>query len=145
MIWDFIYLHIKYKLVKRCTIIHIFRKKKLIWDELFFFKKRLFLRTVANGFRDSKLIIMNQSSHQLCSTHALTRFSYSRRFSLNSCAAIELAGELGFGSLNKDWMDVRMADTSYVGLHLKRSILYYSILIALTNWLLAINFKFMSD
>ena len=30
-----------------------------------------------------------------------------------------LAGELGLGSLSKDWMDVKMADTSYVGLHLQ--------------------------
>ena len=53
-----------------------------------------------------------QSSHQLCSTQALTRFSYSRRFSLKSWAAIEFAGEFGLGSLSKLWMDVRMADTS---------------------------------
>ena len=31
---------------------------------------------------------------------------------LKSCAAMELAGELGFGSLSRDWMLVRMADTS---------------------------------
>ena len=31
---------------------------------------------------------------------------------LKSCAAMELAGELGFGSLRRDWMLVRMADTS---------------------------------
>lgn len=88
---------------------------------------------------------------KLCSTQAFTRFSYSRRFSLYSWAAIELAGELGFGSLSSDcsqfmggrrenfnehgrhihddrqhilWTDrwltcieVKMADTSYVGLH----------------------------
>ena len=30
-----------------------------------------------------------------------------------------LAGELGLGSLSRDWMEVRMAETSYVGLHLK--------------------------
>ena len=30
-----------------------------------------------------------------------------------------LAGELGLGSLSKDWMEVRMAETSYVGLHLQ--------------------------
>jgi len=54
---------------------------------------------------------------KLCSTHAFTRFSYSRRFSLYSCAAIALAGEFGFGSLRSDCIDVNMADTSYVGLH----------------------------
>lgn len=54
---------------------------------------------------------------KLCSTHAFTRFSYSRRFSLYSWAAIELAGELGLGSLSSDCIEVRMADTSYVGLH----------------------------
>ena len=42
----------------------------------------------------------SSQSTQDCSTHAFTLFSYSRRFSLNSCAAIELAGELGFGSLS---------------------------------------------
>lgn len=79
---------------------------------------------------------------KLCSTQAFTRFSYSRRFSLYSWAAIELAGEFGFGSLSKDCksrnkrkkihsiitrattqsgrnhltcIDVRIADTSYVG------------------------------
>ena len=31
---------------------------------------------------------------------------------LKSCAAMELAGELGLGSLSRDWMLVRMADTS---------------------------------
>ena len=60
-----------------------------------------------------------QSSHQDCSTQAFTRFSYSRLFSLKSCAAIELAGEFGLGSLNNDWIDVRIAETSYVGLHLQ--------------------------
>ena len=30
-----------------------------------------------------------------------------------------LAGEFGFGSLSRDWIEVRMADTSYVGLHLE--------------------------
>ena len=28
---------------------------------------------------------------------------------------MELAGELGFGSLSRDWMLVRIAETSYVG------------------------------
>ena len=32
---------------------------------------------------------------------------------------MELAGEFGFGSLNNDWIDVRIAETSYVGLHLQ--------------------------
>lgn len=32
---------------------------------------------------------------------------------------MELAGEFGLGSLSRDWMDVKMADTSYVGLHLE--------------------------
>ena len=63
---------------------------------------------------------LHQSSHHDCSTQAFTRFSYSLRFSLNNCAAIEFAGEFGFGSLNNDWMDVRMAETSYVGLHLMK-------------------------
>lgn len=40
---------------------------------------------------------------KLCSTQAFTLFSYSRRFSLYNWAAIELAGEFGFGSLNKDY------------------------------------------
>ena len=31
---------------------------------------------------------------------------------LKSCAAMELAGELGLGSLSRDWMLVRMAETS---------------------------------
>ena len=62
---------------------------------------------------------INQSSHHDCSTQAFTRFSYSLRFSLNNWAAMELAGEFGFGSLSNDWIDVRMAETSYVGLHLK--------------------------
>ena len=31
---------------------------------------------------------------------------------LKSCAAMELAGELGLGSLSRDWMLVKMAETS---------------------------------
>jgi hypothetical protein len=42
---------------------------------------------------------------------------------IDSCAAIELAGEFGFGSLSNDWIEVKMAETSYVGLHLKKSII----------------------
>ena len=40
------------------------------------------------------------ASCQDSSTHAFTLRSYSRRFSLNSCAAIEFAGEFGLGSLS---------------------------------------------
>lgn len=42
-------------------------------------------------------------STKLCSTQAFTLFSYSLLLSLYNWAAIELAGELGFGSLSKDW------------------------------------------
>ena len=55
-------------------------------------------------------------SIQLNSTIAETRFIYSLRFSINNCAANAFAGEFGFGSSNNDCIDVKIADTSYVGL-----------------------------
>ena len=42
---------------------------------------------------------------------------YSRLFSLNIRAASELAGEFGLGSQSSDWIEVRIAATSYMGLH----------------------------
>jgi hypothetical protein len=42
---------------------------------------------------------------------------YSRLHSLYSRAASELAGEFGFGSHSRLCIDVRIALTSYIGLH----------------------------
>ena len=56
---------------------------------------------------------LNKLIHQSiqdCSTHAFTRFSYSRRFSLYSWAAIELAGLLGLGSLRSDLKEKKQQD-----------------------------------
>lgn len=58
----------------------------------------------------------NVYSHDV-STISLTRLTYSLRFSLYRLAASALAGELGLGSWSNDWILVRMAATSYVGLH----------------------------
>jgi len=44
-----------------------------------------------------------QSSDQLACTTAATFFSYSRRFSRYSWAAVLFAGLLGFGSCNSDY------------------------------------------
>lgn len=57
-----------------------------------------------------------QQSRQLCSTMAETLFSYSRLFSWYSCAAWLFAGLLGFGSSSKDCIEVKIDETSYVGL-----------------------------
>ena len=35
---------------------------------------------------------------------------------IGRASTYELAGELGLGSSSSDWMDVRIAETSYVGL-----------------------------
>ena len=57
------------------------------------------------------------SSTQLCSTISRTRLLYSRRSRSYSCDASAFAGDAGLGSLSKDWMEVRIADMSYIGLH----------------------------
>ena len=50
------------------------------------------------------------------STVSRTFLIYSFLFSVNNRAASALAGELGLGSCSSDWIEVRMAATSYVGL-----------------------------
>lgn len=57
------------------------------------------------------------SSSMLLSTISLTLLSYSLLFSLYIWAAMLLAGESGFGSDNSDLTEVRIAHTSYTGLH----------------------------
>ena len=59
----------------------------------------------------------SSGSSQLSSTVARTLRTYSFMFSLYNCAASAFAGLLGFGSCNSDWIDVRIAATSYVGDH----------------------------
>ena len=80
---------------------------------------------VEDGFYESKSADIavdglsstsSTDSIQLNSTIAETRFIYSLRFSINNCAANAFAGEFGFGSSNNDCIDVKIADTSYVGL-----------------------------
>lgn len=66
--------------------------------------------------KHGKVFLISQTSTQLCSTMAVTLFSYSRLFSWYSCAAWLLAGLLGLGSSSRDWMEVSIEETSYVGL-----------------------------
>eukprot|EP00490_Sorites_sp_Unknown_P020993 CAMPEP_0114648042 /NCGR_PEP_ID=MMETSP0191-20121206/6139_1 /TAXON_ID=126664 /ORGANISM="Sorites sp." /LENGTH=55 /DNA_ID=CAMNT_0001861243 /DNA_START=70 /DNA_END=237 /DNA_ORIENTATION=+ len=55
---------------------------------------------------------MASAAAQLSSTISVTRRLYSRRFSDQSFAASLFAGELGLGSVSKDWIEVRMAEMS---------------------------------
>ena len=61
------------------------------------------------------IAICSSGSSQLSSTVARTLRTYSFIFSLYSCAASAFAGLFGFGSCSRDWIDVRIAATSYVG------------------------------
>jgi hypothetical protein len=54
---------------------------------------------------------------KVLSTASLTLLSYSPLFYWNICAATLLAGESGFGSHRRDRIDVKIAQTSYTGLH----------------------------
>ena len=54
---------------------------------------------------------------QEVSTISRTRRVYSLRFSRYKFAASALAGEFGLGSWSRDWIEVRIAATSYVGDH----------------------------
>ena len=66
--------------------------------------------------KDRKLSWINPEIYnQLSSTVSLTFLLYSFLDSVKSRAASALAGEFGFGSCKSDWMDVRIAATSYVG------------------------------
>ena len=56
-------------------------------------------------------------SCQLCSMQDVTLLSYSLLCSWYNCAALLLAGEFGFGSLNKHWIDKRMDQMLYTGVH----------------------------
>jgi hypothetical protein len=49
---------------------------------------------------------------QLSSTHFFTLLSYSVLFSEKSLAASEFAGEFGFGSQSRLWIDAKRAATS---------------------------------
>jgi len=99
---------------------HVGNKKKLITFVNHAVSVTLLFRCVTTttttrgggGWASSYSFMSSSSCCHDSSTHVFTRLLYSLRFSLNSCAASELAGELGFGSQSKDWTEVRIADIS---------------------------------
>jgi len=65
----------------------------------------------------SFIFSFSSGSSQLSSTVARTLLTYSFMFSLYSCAASAFAGLFGLGSCSSDWIEVKIAATSYVGDH----------------------------
>lgn len=64
---------------------------------------------------------------KVLSTTYLTLLTYYPLFSWNIWAACAFAGDRGFGSQSNDLMEVRIAHTSYTGLHwfINTMIIYY--------------------